>query len=405
LKPPRAFRQIFLIVTLSALLVGGIAVSILYTGTDSREVRAPFLLAGSSVVVLALLAGFGGSALFARNAKRLELTTPYRSEIFQVLAETAREGIVLADVEGRIEYVNPAIEKLFGYDHGELTGRSVEQLMPEDHGAAHDGYIKHYLETGVARIIGIGRHLTAVRKSGERFPIYLSVGDIDTGYRRLFAGVILDMTEHHRLQREILEIPVNEQRRIGQELHDGLGQQLTGLGLLATSLLNKASKPEYELAAQLADGLQEAISQVRALSHGLVPVDIDSGHFENTLETLAENLRLQTGLEITLIVREPVRVSDNSSAMHLYRIAQEAVTNSIRHADAGQIEITVGMEGNRGYLSVRDDGSGFDTSRQDTGGLGLRIMKYRCDLIDAELVVRSAPDEGSEIKCYFACEI
>lgn len=404
MEQPRVFRQVFLIVTLSALLVGGIALTVLHTGIDGREARPAFLLAGSAVVVLSLLAGLGGGALIMRNARRLELTQLYRSEIFQVLAETAREGIVLADIHGKIEYVNPSIEKLFGYDRGELTGESVERLMPEEHGAVHDDYIKRYLETGVPRIIGTGRQLTAVRKSGERFPVYLSIGDIDTSQRRLFAGVILDMSEQQRLQREILEIPVNEQRRIGQELHDGLGQQLTGLGMLATSLLNKASKPEYELAAQLANGLQEAVSQVRALSHGLVPVDVDSGHFGNALESLAENLRLQTGLSINLAIREPVRVADNSSAMHLYRIAQEAVTNSIRHADAGQIEIAVGREGGRGYLSVRDDGSGFDTSARASEGLGLRIMKYRCDLIDAELEIRSAAAEGTEIKCYFASE-
>jgi signal transduction histidine kinase len=90
--------------------------------------------------------------------------------------------------------------------------------------------------------------------------------------------------------------------------------------------------------------------------------------------------------------------------MHLYRIAQEAVTNAIRHADASKIEITVGREGERGYLSVRDDGSGFDASVRHPQGLGLRIMKYRSELIDSELTVRSAEAEGCEIKCYFACE-
>jgi two-component system CheB/CheR fusion protein len=390
-------------VTLSALLVGGIAITILYTANGGGN-GAAYLFAGLAVLVLALLAGIGGGTLCMRITKHHELALLYRIEIFQVLAETAREGIVLADIHGRIEYVNPAVEKLFGYDSGELVGESVEQLMPREQGAAHAGYMNRYLETGVPRIIGNGRQLIAVRKNGERFPIYLSIGDIDTSQKRLFAGVILDMSEQQRLQREILEIPVSEQRRIGQELHDGLGQQLTGLGLLATSLLNKASKPEYELAAQLARGLQEALSQLRALSRGLVPVDVDSGRFVDALETLAENLHRQSGLEISLDVHEPVRVADNSSAMHLYRIVQEAANNAIKHANASQIEIAVGSEGERGYLSVRDDGSGFDTATEDPQGLGLRIMKYRCELIDAELVVRAANAEGCEIKCYFAIE-
>ena len=402
MKQPRAFAQLFAIVSLSTLLVGIIALSILFIGIDEPETRALFLLSGATVVVLALLAGVFGSALFMRNLRRLGQTTLYHSEAFQVLAETMNEGIVLADIHGVIEYVNPALEKLFGYAHGELLGESITRLMPKEYSSGHDAYMQRYLDSGIPRIIGIGRQVTGLRKNGERFPVYLSVGDINTSLRRLFAGVVMDMSELQRLHREILEIPVSEQRRIGQELHDGIGQQLTGLGLLATSLLNKASKPDYELASQLATGLRDAISQVRALSRGLVPIDVDPGHFVNALENLVDNLRMRTGLDIYLEVREPVSIPDNVTAMHLYRVAQEALNNAIKHADAGRIELAIGIEDNRGYLSVHDDGTGFEPSRQDSDGLGLRIMKYRCGLINAEITVSSSADEGSEIKCYFA---
>jgi two-component system CheB/CheR fusion protein len=388
--------------SLTSLLVGAIVLSILCFGIDDPAGNPFFLLAGLTVVVLALLAGVFGGALFMRNLGRLGQTTLYHSEAFQILAETMREGIVLADIHGRIEYVNPALEKLFGYARGELLGESVERLMPEEYSTQHEEYMQRYLDSGEASIIGAGRQLTALRKNGERFPIYLSIGDINTSLRRLFAAVILDMSEQQRLQREILEIPISEQRRIGQELHDGIGQQLTGLGLLATSLLNKASKPDYELAAQLATGLRDAISQVRALSRGLVPIDVDPGHFVNALENLVDNVRMRTGLDVYLKVREPVRIPDDVNAMHLYRIAQEALNNAIKHADASRIELAIGIEDNRGYLSVHDDGTGFDTLQEDSDGLGLRIMKYRCGLIDAKLIVTSSADEGCEIKCYFA---
>jgi len=402
LKQPRTFAFLFAIITLTALLVGAIAVSVLYIDFGIPETRAHFLLAGSCVLILALLAGVGGSALFMLTLRRLGRTMLYRSEAFQTLAETMREGIVLADIHGTIEYVNPAVEKLFGYARGELLGESVERLMPKEYSSAHPGYMRRYLDTGKPRIIGTGRQLTAMHKSGKRFPIYLSIGDIDTSLRRLFAGVILDMSEQQQLQREILEIPISEQRRIGQELHDGIGQQLTGLGLLATSLLNKASKPDYELAAQLARGLQDAISQVRALSRGLVPIDVDPGHFVDALETLIDNLRMQTGLDIYMKVREPVRIPDNVTAMHLYRVAQEALNNAIKHADAGRIELAIGIDDSRGYLSVHDDGTGFDPMPGESDGLGLHIMEYRCGLIDAELTIATSADEGCEIKCYFA---
>ena len=276
--------------------------------------------------------------------------------------------------------------------------------MPQEQAAAHDGYMRRYLQTGFARIIGSGRQLVAVRKNGTRFPIYLSIGDIRTRQVRLFAGVILDMSEQQQLQREILEIPVSEQRRIGQELHDGLGQQLTGLGLLATSLVNKASKPEHELATRLAQGLQEAVSQVRALSRGLIPVDVDADGFINSLQVLVREIRNVSNIDIELTINERIHILDNSSALHLYRIAQEALNNAIKHSGATQINVTIGLEESRGCLTIRDNGRGFDDTPGRRQGLGLRIMQYRCGLIDAELQIRSSSEGDTEVKCYFLIE-
>jgi two-component system CheB/CheR fusion protein len=371
---------------------------------DVSEIRKPFIHAGMLTIGATMLIIFAASGLFFRVSRPIEHVIDQQAETFRTLAETAHEGIVIANTEGIIEFVNPAIERLFGYRPGELHGRSVKCLMPSEYSVAHDGYMKRYLQTGFPRIIGSSRQMTGLHKDGSRFPIYLSIGDINTSHARLFTGVILDMSEQQQLQREILEIPVSEQRRIGQELHDGLGQQLTGLGLLATSLLNKASKPEHELAARLARGLQDAISQVRALSRGLIPVDIDAEGFINALENLVNEIRSHSSMSVQLKINERIRILDNSSAMHLYRIAQEALNNAVKHAQANQIEVSLGLEGNRGYISIRDNGLGFDGSPQKSLGLGLRIMKHRCALIDAEFEIKSSPADGTEVKCYFAIE-
>ncbi len=371
---------------------------------DTREIRRPFLRAGLLAIGVAILVIFIASRLFFRISRPIEQAIDQQEETFRTLAETTREGIVIADTGGIIQFVNPAAEALFGYENGELPGQSVKCLMPPETSCVHDVYMQNYLQSGIARIIGIGRQLTAVRKDGSRFPVYLSVGDINTSHNRLFTGVFMDISEQQQMQREILEIPVSEQRRIGQELHDGLGQQLTGLGLLATSLVNKASKPEYELATRLADGLREAISQVRALSRGLMPVNIDTEGFINSVQNLIEEMRTQSNTSIKLAIRERVKISDNTGAMHLYRVVQEALNNAIKHADASHVEVDVGIEGARGYLLVRDDGKGMDTAPGKSGGLGLRIMKHRCGLIDAELEIKSSYGEGTEIKCYFPIE-
>ncbi|MBT8433884.1 MAG: PAS domain S-box protein [Gammaproteobacteria bacterium] len=371
---------------------------------DNAEIRAPFVRAGVLAAAIAVFIIFIASRFFLRISRPLEETIDQQAETFQILAQTSPEAIILAGTDGVIQFVNPATERLFGYRKKELVGAKLNLLMPREHSVAHDDYIQKYLQTGMPTIIGLGRQLTAVRKDGSRFPIYLSIGDIKTSHTRLFAGVIMDISEQQQLQKEILEIPVQEQRRIGQELHDGLGQQLTGLGLLATSLLNKASKPEHELASKLAKGLQDSISQVRALSRGLMPVDIDTAGFINSLETLIEEIRLQTNLDIQLTILEQVRIADNTTAMHLYRIVQEALNNAIKHAEAKQISVGVGVEGARGCFLISDNGKGLQNPRRESSGLGLRIMKHRCGLIDAELVIESAPGDGTRIKCYFPIE-
>jgi PAS domain S-box-containing protein len=371
---------------------------------DISEIRAPFVRTGLLAFGIAIFVIFIASRFFLRISRPLEEQIDRQAETFQILAETLREAIILAGTDGVIQFVNPAAERLFGYRKRELIGEKVNVLMPREHSIAHDGYIQKYLYTGIPTIVGTGRHMTAIRKDGSRFPIYLSIGDIKTSHTRLFAWVIMDISEQQQLQKEILEIPVNEQRRIGQELHDGLGQQLTGLGLLATSLLNKASKPEHELASKLASGLQHAISQVRALSRGLMPVDIDTEGLMNSLEKLIEEIRLQTNLDIQLKILDRIHIADNTTAMHLYRIVQEALNNAIKHAEANQISVEVGIEGTRGYFLISDDGKGMQTSIRDSSGLGLRIMKHRCGLIDAELEIESSPEDGTRIKCYFPIE-
>jgi signal transduction histidine kinase len=143
---------------------------------------------------------------------------------------------------------------------------------------------------------------------------------------------------------------------------------------------------------------------VRALSRGLIPVDIEAGGFTNSLEMLVNEIRSSGKITIILNIRERVNILDNSSALHLYRIAQEALNNAIKHAQATRIEVTLGLEGNLGYLSIRDNGRGFEGARQQSSGLGLRIMQQRCTLIDAEIEIHSSPDHGTEVKCCFSVE-
>jgi len=109
-------------------------------------------------------------------------------------------------------------------------------------------------------------------------------------------------------------------------------------------------------------------------------------------------------MRIFLTLNERIQILDNSSALHLYRIAQEAINNAIKHAHANRIEVSLGLVGDRGCLAIRDNGRGFDAEPQKSAGLGLRIMQHRCSMIDAEFEILSSAEHGTEVRCYFMVE-
>ena len=368
---------------------------------DLSEVREPFIEAGLIALTVGAFIVLLAGGLFFRITQPIAQQIAQQAETFRTLAETSREGIILIDVQGKIQYINPSAETMFGYQRGELTGQCLNRLMPESMSRQHDQFIENYLETGVGKIIGIGRQLVGLRKDCTQFPMYLSIGDINLKHTRLFAGVIMDISEQLQMQREIMEVPVREQRRIGQELHDGIGQQLTGLGMLATSLLNKATRPEHSLASQLATGLQETLTQVRALSHGLVPVEIDANGFTSALKNLTEEIQRQCHIPVIFEILDEIPFSNNDTVMHLYRIAQEALNNAIKHADSSQMRVSLKIEDNDGVLEIYDNGRGINNDVSNDDGLGLSIMKYRCSLFEGEIKIIPAADGGTRVCCRF----
>ena len=341
------------------------------------------------------------SIIYFRITRPSALKIEQQAETFHTLVNSAHEGIFLINVHGIIQFANPAAENLFGYTEKELMGKNIKQLMPSPHRERHDNYIASYLKTGIKKIIGSGRQLLGQRKDGSQFPMYLSVGEIQLQHTHLFTGLIMDLSTQQKLQRELLAIPAREQQRIGEELHDGIGQQLTGLSMLAQSLLNKATKPEYELAGQIASGLHEALSQVRALSRGLMPVQIYADGFMTSLQSITENIEQQSKIPIKLKVDNVALLFDDVTANHLYRIVQESLNNAVKHANANQIEVSLNIEHDRGVLEIIDNGVGIPLDLNDSSGLGLSIMKHRCGLFDGEITINPDGNCGTRVCCRF----
>ncbi len=171
--------------------------------------------------------------------------------------------------------------------------------------------------------------------------------------------------------------------------------------MLAQSLLNKATKTEHELADQLAKGLHEALTQVRALSRGLVPVQIYADGFMISLQEITENIEQQSHIPIKLQIDNVVLLFDDATATHLYRIVQESLNNAVKHASASQINVSLKIEQDHGLLEIIDNGIGIPLNLNDSSGLGLSIMKHRCGLFDGEITINPAGNRGTMVCCRF----
>lgn len=216
------------------------------------------------------------------------------------------------------------------------------------------------------------------------------------------AAARIALLEHsERLEEEIVTISDAEQRRIGQDLHDGLCQYLAGLSCAATSL--RADLEELHLdaearaARELATMLQDAVVQTRDLARGLVPARIAQVGLAFALEALAQSVSRLHGITCTFEPHGTLPHCDDHAAVHLYRIAQEAVQNATRHGHARKIVISLQVEREWMALRVTDDGAGL---REATAkGMGLEIMRYRARLVDGELTIEQSESGGTVVSC------
>jgi PAS domain S-box-containing protein len=333
---------------------------------------------------------------------RVEAALAASEAKLRAVVESAVDAIVTIDEGGTIDSVNPAAEKMFGYDAEEMIGHNVQVLMPAPFREEHDGYLARYLRTGEKRVIGVGREVQGRRKDGLTFPVDLAVSELRDQGRRMFTGVIRDISARKQLEREVLEVATLEQRRIGQALHDSTGQELTALGLLAETLAESVEKQApgaAPLAAKVREGLRRTLAQVRAYARGLVPVDVDARGLPAALAELAARTGEVHGVRCTLECDEALEVADNHTASHLYHIAQEAVTNALRHGRPRQITIRLEGDSKLLALSVHDDGTGLPPEPPDSRGMGLKIMRYRAGLIQARLVIEPAAPTGTVVIC------
>jgi PAS domain S-box-containing protein len=320
------------------------------------------------------------------RARRAVLETEY----WRRLVDDLPVGAVLV-ADDRV-YINEAVQRLTGY--GREVAMTPRQWFGKIFGARADEMYALY-ETQRRRGFTEPTVFTIRRRDGvER--ILESWG---AAYEGGEIHVLHDVTEKHALQRQVLELVSREQRTIGQELHDTILQDLSALGLLAASLVERLPPKgaERERAARLASGLGELNVALQRVAEGLLPLPMEDANLGAALEALAERVTTTHGISCRLSRIGNVEL-DEPMAHELYRIAQEALNNVVKHAAAKTAQLTLAQDAEATTLEILDDGVGIDAARRGAG-LGARIMQYRCELIGGRFSLSSTTAGGTRVAC------
>jgi signal transduction histidine kinase len=217
-----------------------------------------------------------------------------------------------------------------------------------------------------------------------------------------------EVEDRKRLEKELLSVVEQERQRIGQELHDSIGQQLTGIAfmmeVLGEKLSDKSLAEEAPYAEKISERVGQAAEQTRSLAKGLHPIDLDKNGLASALQELMANTEQLFDVSCTLKCEKAVSIDDVSVAINLYRIAREAITNAIKHGKAKNIGIELTAKNDCLTLMVENDGLGFPAGPSHGEGMGLKIMRYRAEMINGSLDIRKGSDGGTIVTCVFPNE-
>jgi PAS domain S-box-containing protein len=333
-----------------------------------------------------------------RKRKRAEEELRESEERYRHLVELSPDGIVVHR-DSEILFVNHAAAEIVGLQPEKIVGCNLYDFIDSSYQALAMGRMRRLAEAGQVPLA----ETLCLRSDGTAVQVEATSVHIPYRGKQAVLSIIRDISEKKRLEREILEISGREQRRIGQDLHDTLGQNLAGAAFLGKALQQKLTRLDPALAddaSKVVTLITQSVSQARALSRGLCPVDVVANGLELAFSELASNTREFFGVPCTFDCRGKSPVLDDTTATHLYHIGLEAVNNAARHSGATRISIRLICESGKHVLAVEDNGTGLaESARSSNKGMGLRIMEYRAGVIGASLGMVSRPGEGTIVTC------
>lgn len=286
-----------------------------------------------------------------------------------------------------------------GQNEAFFSGKTDEEIFPPEEADRLTQLKARVLATGTAVRQEVSCTLDGIKHNYDLTvePVRDASGKIGS-----ITGAALEITERKRMEQEVLQISDIEQRRMGQDLHDGVCQYLAGIEMKSQLLeqkLKKKSPLHAAQAGQISNHVRDVLAQTRSLARSLSPFILESEGLFSGLKELASGAEKLFNVSCLVTIEPSVSVPDQKAATHLYRIAQEAVTNAVKHGKAKEIEISLSNESGQTVLKISDNGQGF-APQAGASGMGLRIMQYRANIIGATLLIQKKPAGGVNVVCF-----
>lgn len=324
----------------------------------------------------------------------------------RAVEDSVTSGITVVGMDGTMVYVNPAMCKMVGFRNDELVGLRppFPHWSPEEAKRLSD-LLMESLRSGT---LPESLELKYRRKDGRLIDVILNSTYLtdEAGSKIGILASIIDITERKALEKQVLVASEEERQSIGHDLHDGVGQYLTGTAFMAKALedkLRKKAMTEAEDASHVVGNLNQAIDKVRLLAKGVAPVQLSSEKCCVLFREIADYAEDVLGLACDFQCRDEVYLSDKTVLGQMYMITREALINAAKHSGADEVRIALRSNEDSFSVSIEDNGSGLpEVSAEDpVGGMGLSIMRYRANMIGATLDIQSENSGGTVVSCTY----